>query len=140
VVISLSSWVSPARSAGADVRRLVGSSVALARGVVEELGDAGDRDAAGETVALTYRGVDYEIELSARESRALDRALAPFLETARRVPVARRAPAVRPAPAVPPAPAAKEVRAWALAQGIDVSERGRVSADLVSRYHEAHTG
>lgn len=130
VVVSLSSWVSPAWSAGADVRRLVEGGVALARGVVEELVDEGDRDVVGETVEVSYRGVDYEIDLSAKESRAMDRALAPYLETARRVPKAHRVAV----------PAAREVRAWALAQGIDVSERGRVSADVMSRYHTAHNG
>jgi hypothetical protein len=150
VVISLSSWVSPARSARADVRRLVEEGVALARGVVEELVDEGDRDVV-ETVRLSYRGVDYEIDLSAKESRAIDRALAPYLEGARRVPNARRAPASRRvaggrrapagrADAAAAAPTAREVRAWAAAQGISVSERGRVSADLMSRYHAAHNG
>jgi hypothetical protein len=151
VVISLSSWVSPARSARADVRRLVEEGVALARGVVEELVDEGDRDAHVETVELSYRGVDYEIDVSARESRAMDRALAPYLKGARRVPKARRAPASRRvaggrrapagrADAAAAAPTAREVRAWAAAQGISVSERGRVSADLMSRYRTAHNG
>lgn len=138
------------------MRRLVEGSVALARGVVEELVDEGDRDVAVETLELSYRGIDYEIDLSAKESRAMDRALAPYLQTARRVPKARpnpasrRVAAVRRSPAgrsgdrtdtvIGAAPAAREVRAWALDQGIEVSERGRISADLVNRYRRAHNG
>ncbi len=126
--------------------------VALARGVVEDFVEEGERDAVVETVEFSYRGVDYEIDLSAKGSRAMDRALAPFVEDARRVARARRAPATRRvaggrrAPAARAdvgagsAPTAREVRAWAAAQGIGVSERGRVSADVMSRYRTAHNG
>jgi hypothetical protein len=36
------------------------------------------------------------------------------------------------------APAARDIRAWAVAEGITISERGRVSAEVVRRYQEAH--
>jgi hypothetical protein len=44
--------------------------------------------------------------------------------------------AADPLPARPPTPAA--VRAWALEQGLAVADRGRVRADVVAAYREAH--
>ena len=41
----------------------------------------------------------------------------------------------RPVPA--PAPSARSVRTWARSQGIEVSDRGRVPADLLRAYAEA---
>ena len=40
----------------------------------------------------------------------------------------------RPVSARPASPA--EIRAWARTQGIDVSDRGRIPADLLRRYHQ----
>jgi hypothetical protein len=43
-----------------------------------------------------------------------------------------------PGAPVPPAPpSSSAVRAWARSQGIEVSERGRIPADLIRRFHEA---
>ncbi len=42
-------------------------------------------------------------------------------------------PAGRPVPEVPASPA--EIRAWARAQGIEISNRGRIPADLLRRFH-----
>lgn len=43
------------------------------------------------------------------------------------------------APRLPPRePTTSEMRAWALAQGIDVSDRGRLSVEVVDPYHDAH--
>jgi hypothetical protein len=126
----------PARI-GSSAYQLVTGAVSLARKVIHELVDDIDGDAATETVRLSYRGVDYEVDLSARNAAALDEALAPYLESARRVP--RRRTARRTTAKVGSgAPDAKDVRRWARSQGIEVSERGRVRADVTRRYREAH--
>jgi hypothetical protein len=41
--------------------------------------------------------------------------------------------AAGPVPAAPPSPA--RIRAWARAQGIEVSDRGRIPADLLRHFH-----
>jgi hypothetical protein len=130
-------WLSPSR-VGGDVQHLLNRSVALARLVVAQLVDDLDGDNATETVAFSYRGVSYEIDLSERNAAVLDEVLAPYLANARRV---RRRPATtarRPAAqsSVPAGP--REVRAWAKQQGIAVSDRGRISADVTRRYQAAH--
>jgi hypothetical protein len=131
-------WLSPSR-VGEDLQHLLGRSIALARFILTPLVDDLDSDGAAETVAFAYRGVSYEIDLSEKNAAALDEVLAPYLANARRV---------RTKPATPRRPAAKssasagprEVRAWAKNHGIEVSDRGRISADVMRKYQETHGG
>ena len=69
------------------------------------------------------------------------KALTEFVEHGRRVKADRSASArnrKRPVPRTGPSPAA--VREWAAAQGIAVSPRGRISADVVAQYEAAQPG
>lgn len=121
---------------GGEVQHLVQGAVVLTRVIAERMVDD-DRDAT-ETVDFSYRGADYQIDLSAANARALDKLLAPILEVSRRPeerPAARRRPDPKTTGSTP-APAA--IRAWAKSQGIVVSGRGRVPADVVKRYQDAH--
>jgi hypothetical protein len=55
-------------------------------------------------------------------------------------PGPRRAPPPRP-PARTPRPARhdqSEVRTWAREQGLKVSDRGRIPADVLAKYESAH--
>jgi hypothetical protein len=125
------------RIIGADAPQLIKGGVFLTRVLVERLVD--DLDDAPETVDFSYRGVDYQIDLSARNVRALDKLLAPYLDVSRRRERPRAA--TRPAAKAPKGTSmAKEVRAWARSEGIAVSDRGRVPAELVKRYRDAHGG
>lgn len=125
------------RSIAGDVQQLLRSGAFLTRVLVERLVD--DVDDVTETLDFSYRGVDYQIDLSARNARTLDKLLAPFLEVSRRSEK-RSATRSRPVAKAPsPAPDAKAVRAWAKNQGIEVSDRGRVAADVMNRYREAHS-
>jgi hypothetical protein len=83
--------------------------------------------------------VSYETDLSEKKAAALDEVLAPYLANARRVrtkPAAPRRPAAKSS--LPAGP--RKVRAWAKDQGIAVSDRGRISADVMRQYQEAHGG
>ena len=129
-------WLDMSRSIGGDVQQLLKSGAFLTRVLVERLVD--DLDNVTETLDFSYRGVDYQIDLSARNARALDKLLAPYLEVSRRSgkrSATRRRPVVK---AVSHAPDAKVVRAWAKNQGIEVSDRGRVAANVMNRYRDAH--
>jgi hypothetical protein len=129
-------WLSPSR-VGEDLQHLRNRSATLARLLVTHLVEDIDSDSATETVAFSYRGADYEIDLSEKSAAALDEVLAPYLANARRVgtkPAApRRAAAKSSVPAGP-----REVRAWAKNHGIEVSDRGRISADVMRQYQAAH--
>ena len=76
-------------------------------------------------------GTSYEIDLNDKNASKLRDALAPYVGHARKVW------AVVAGPARPPLPRAsgraREVRDWARSNGYEVSDRGRVSADVSRR-------
>jgi nucleoid-associated protein Lsr2 len=94
---------------------------------------------ADETVSFALDGSSYEIDLSSANATALRDALAGYVGHARKVG-GRRTPSHRrgAAAAGSSAPSAKEIREWARANGWDVPDRGRVSAEVRSAYTAAH--
>ena len=93
-----------------------------------------------ETVSFALDGATYEIDLSAAHASALRDALAPYVGHARRA--AGRRTATKAASGRSSASAGKrdvsEVREWARANGHKVSERGRLSAEILAAYDKAH--
>jgi hypothetical protein len=98
-----------------------------------------DGSEAEEQVEFTVDGKSYEIDLSAANSAALRDALAPFISAARRTG-ARRASAGTPAQSRPAADREQNqaIREWAKAQGMKISERGRIPSNVLEAYHQAH--
>lgn len=95
-------------------------------------------DTDGETVALTYRGQSYELDLSNKNLEALDKVLEKYISAARKTGSTspKRATSggrTRTTSDVDP----KAVRAWAKANGIEVNSRGRPIADVIERYKAA---
>jgi hypothetical protein len=89
-----------------------------------------------ETVSFGFDGVTYEIDLAQKNRAKLEKALAPFIDAGRRVP---RAASRRGGGRQGGASADRgAVRAWARERGLKVSERGRVSADIMRQYEAAH--
>ena len=93
-----------------------------------------DGSPAAETVSFSVDGVSYEIDLSDRNAAALRDALAPFAAAARKQSSVRRQ-ARRKGASVGDATA---IRTWAQSQGLSVSNRGRVSAEIRAAYENAH--
>ncbi len=100
------------------------------------LEDDVDGSTAEETVNFGLDGVSYEIDLSAKNATKLRDALALYTGSGRRVAgrAARKAPRGRSAAG----PSASEIREWAREQGYDVSDRGRVPADVKAAYEAAN--
>jgi hypothetical protein len=88
-----------------------------------------------QTVSFGLDGVTYEIDLAKKNRAKLEKALAPYIEVARRTPRGGRRGAGR---ASGPSADRSAVRAWAREAGLQVSERGRVSADVMRQYEAAH--
>jgi hypothetical protein len=88
-----------------------------------------------ETVAFAYNGQAYEIDLGQKNRARLEKSLRPFMEAGRRATQARAVKTVH-GNAVKVDRTA--VRAWAAGQGLKVSERGRISAEIMSKYEAAH--
>ena len=95
-----------------------------------------DGSPADETVRFGLDGVDYEIDLSKQHARAFRRELASFLIHARRAGQGRRRPARGPSARR----RSGDIRAWAKAAGIQVSDRGRIPASVVAQYQAATGG
>lgn len=93
-----------------------------------------DGSEASETLAFTIDGVSYEIDLNAENAAALREAIAPWVGHARRTSGSRRTRHH----ASQSGPSASDIRAWAQAQGLEVSARGRVSAEVREAYEKAH--
>jgi hypothetical protein len=101
------------------------------------LEDDYDGSEADETVTFALDGAEYEIDLSAKNAESLRDALAPWVAHARRVGGRRRRAPARAA-AGSSGSSTSEIRAWAQAQGYEVSSRGRVSGEIREAYEQAH--
>lgn len=104
--------------------------------VIERLLDDIDGSAAVETVAFSYDGVNYELDLNRRNAKAFRTDLGKWAERARKVKQART-PTRRRRNAAGTATDSAQVRAWAVEQGIDVPTRGRIPASVLEQYRQA---
>jgi Lsr2 len=98
-----------------------------------------DGGSAVETVGFSLDGVSYEVDLSTKNANKLRDAFAPYVGAARKVGgrAGRRATAVKRA-AAGASNRTAEIRAWAKSNKVKVSERGRISADVVAKFDAAH--
>jgi hypothetical protein len=91
------------------------------------------------TVRFALDGSEYEIDLNAQHSEELRSALGKYVTHARKVGGVPRRGATRGGRR-PSAVDTVAVRAWARENGIDIKDRGRVSADIVAKYQVAVGG
>ncbi|MEU6698266.1 Lsr2 family protein [Pseudonocardia sp. NPDC046786] len=100
-----------------------------------------DGSEADEQVEFAVDGRAYEIDLSAANAERLRESLAPFVAAARRAGGRRSA---APAASSSNGSSASEraanraVREWAIAQGMKISERGRIPSSVLQAYQNAH--
>ncbi len=108
-----------------------------------------DGSVAAETVAFALDGANYEIDLSDKNAKKLRDSVANYLASARRIDGARRAstPRAKAKPAKSSRSAARTtpdreqtaaIREWARTAGMEVSERGRLSAAVLEAFEQAH--
>jgi hypothetical protein len=96
-----------------------------------------DGGEAEESVSFSLDGVSYEIDLSADNAEALREAIAPWVGHARKVGGRGRG-RVNGRGRASAKTDLGDVRAWARENGYQVSDRGRVSAEVMSAYDGAH--
>lgn len=96
-----------------------------------------DGGSADETVLFGLDGQAYEIDLSTANAARLRNALAQYVGAARRQS-GRPSRAARGSRSNGRSGDAAIMREWAKANGLQVSERGRVSADIRQAYDAAH--
>ena len=93
-----------------------------------------DGSDATETVSFGLDGTSYEIDLNDKNATALRDALSGYVGHARKVGSSSR----RRKSTASSGPGASEIRDWARSQGMKVSDRGRVSAEIRQAYDAAH--
>ncbi|MPZ96587.1 MAG: Lsr2 family protein [Propionibacteriales bacterium] len=107
----------------------------MAQRLKVELVDDIDGNDADETVTFSLDGVSYEIDLAKKNAAKLRDALALYVGSARKVGGRRRRSASGRARA---GTNTAEIREWARSNGFEVSERGRIPADVREAYDKAH--
>jgi hypothetical protein len=136
----------------------------MVRKLIDDLDGTEIENGSGERVVLTLRGTTYQIDLSSRNVEKLDKALKPFIDAAVKVrhrnrragnatkraqkPREGSAPKVRrrtvktskPAKArrIPKAQRAAAIREWARENGYELSDRGRISSEIVAAFQAAN--
>jgi hypothetical protein len=96
-----------------------------------------DGSADAKPVSFSIDGTNYEVDLSAKNRAKLEKALAAFVTAGRRLPGGgRRRTTARTAKQSSVENAA--IRAWAKSASMQVSERGRISAEVIRQYEAAH--
>ena len=106
--------------------------------LVDDLDDTEIVDGAGETVSFALDGRQYEIDLMNKHADDLRAALDRYVRAARKVggrQTRARATGAKAAAAVDYSPQA--VRAWAKANKIKVSPRGRIPKNVVDQFRAA---
>ncbi|GAA3646885.1 Lsr2 family protein [Nonomuraea antimicrobica] len=111
----------------------------MAKRIVESFLDDIDGSDADGTTRFALDGTNYEIDLSGPNREKLEKALAPFITKARAVRAERTVRGRRGLSSrTVSRERATEIRRWAKAQGLPVSERGRIAATVVEQYEAAH--
>ncbi|QJY48342.1 histone-like nucleoid-structuring protein Lsr2 [Pseudonocardia broussonetiae] len=113
----------------------------MAKHTTVTLVDDIDGSEADESVEFAIDGKSYEIDLSTANSSRLRDALAPFVSAARRA--GGRRSSGGSATSAPSRPSTdreqnQAIREWAVAQGMKISERGRIPSNVLEAYHQNH--
>ena len=109
----------------------------MAKKVTISLVDDIDKSDAAETVSFSLDGVNYEIDLSSDNAGKLRDAMALYIARAERVGGRKSTRSAGGGNGRSNDKAA--VREWARSAGHQVSERGRIPADVQAAYDKAHS-
>jgi len=113
----------------------------MAQKVMITLIDDVDGSTADETVLFSLDGVNYEIDLNEKNAAKLRDALAPWVGHARRVggrrTSGRRGRSGGASGRSGASSEAAKIREWARSNGFNVSDRGRIPAEVIEAYRKA---
>jgi hypothetical protein len=109
------------------------NDVRMARTVVTQMTDDLDGSKDAEEVRFALQGVEYTIDLSKKNRAAFEKLLNPYIEAGTKV-TSRRNSRRTTSGTASARRDLRAVRAWAKAQGLDVSDRGRVPASVLEQY------
>lgn len=96
-----------------------------------------DGSEATQTITFALDGVSYEIDLNDEHAAALRGSLEEWTTKARRT-AGRRSSGRRRSAGAASSGETQRIREWAREQGLEVSDRGRISAEVREAYEAAH--
>lgn len=114
--------------------------------LVDDLDGSVIDDESGEAIEFAVNGVEYSIDLKAKNASEFHKKLGYYIEHATRVGGRKRKPS--PSTAATSKVAGKQakrdpeqtraIRQWAFDQGYEISERGRIPAGIEEAFNAAH--
>jgi Lsr2 len=111
----------------------------IVRQLIDDLDGSDITEGAGERVEFSVRGVAYQIDLSTANAANFDKALKPFVDGALKLRGSRGG---RGKATSGSGSASREqlaaIREWARKNGLEVSDRGRIKAEVVEAFEAAH--
>lgn len=110
----------------------------MAKKTIIILEDDLDGSTANETINFSLGDSSYEIDLNTSNADKMREVLAPFVAAARKASPATRKANTAKAGTSGTGLSAKDVRAWATEQKLDVNPFGRVAQSVIDAYKAAH--
>lgn len=112
----------------------------ILRQLIDDINGSDIPEGEGERITFAVRGVEYQIDLSSANVAKLDKALKPFVEAATKVGGRRGRRAAKSASTSGATPKEQlaAIREWARDEGYEVSDRGRIKAEIVEAFEAAH--
>jgi nucleoid-associated protein Lsr2 len=108
----------------------------VSRTIIEVTDDL-DGSKADETIQFTIDGTSFEVDLSTAHAKELRNALDPYMKAGRKTH-GRRDSRRRAGSAMRDHDQTAAIRDWAKTHGLNVSDRGRISAEVQDAYNAAH--
>jgi Lsr2 len=96
-----------------------------------------EAESGGESISFSYKGVDYTIDLTAKEAAGFDKAIAMYVQHARKAGRGRGSRSSSGS-SHRQGDRVSSVKKWADDQGLDYPRRGRLPKSLVEAYDAAH--
>jgi len=110
----------------------------MAQKVLVETLDDIDGTPAARTIPFALDGITYEIDLSEENAAALRDELARYISAGRRIGGRKvRVATGQPATTASDRERNQQIRAWANANGYEVSERGRLASEVIAAFEQA---
>lgn len=107
------------------------------RQLIDDIDGSDITEGKGGRVEFSVRGVSYEIDLSAANATKFDKALKPYIEAAKKLG-GKRGVRSKVASAKSSSPEhLGAIRDWARKNGYEVSDRGRIKAEIVDAFEAA---
>jgi hypothetical protein len=111
----------------------------IVRQLIDDIDGSEISDGGGERIEFSLRGLDYHIDLSNTNIAKLDKALKPYVDAGAKVRSGRtrlvKSPGTKAASSKEQLSA---IREWARKNGHEVSDRGRIKAEVVEAFEAAH--